>query len=162
MNVFRKRCLAQGFTLIELLVTLAILAVLASVAIPVAETAIQRSRERSLREALREIRQAIDAYKQAGDDGLVARNIDQSGYPVSLQVLVNGVPNAKSPSGQMLYFLRRIPSDPFAEPTVPPEQTWGLRSYASPADAPAAGADIYDVYSQSNRVGLNGIPYRQW
>lgn len=162
MNVCRKRFQDEGFTLIELLVTLAILAVLASVAIPVAETAIQRSRERSLREALREIRQALDAYKQASDDGLVARNIDQSGYPASLQVLVNGVPNAKSPSRQMLYFLRRIPGDPFADPALPPEQVWGLRSYASPADTPAAGADVYDIYSLSDRVGLNGIPYRQW
>jgi len=151
-----------GFSLIELLVTLAILAVLASVAIPVAETAVQRNRERELREALRGIRQAIDAYKQAVDDGLIPRNIDQSGYPPNLKTLVNGVPNAKSPTRQLLYFLRRIPRDPFGAPDIPAESTWGVRSYASPADAPAAGADVYDIYSQSDRTGLNNIPYRQW
>ena len=153
---------AHGFSLIELLVTLAILAVLASVAIPVAETAVQRTRERDLRQALREIRQAIDAYKQAVDDKLVAKNIDQPGYPPSLKALVEGVPNAKSPDRQMLYFLRRIPRDPFADPLLMDEATWGLRSYAAPHDAPTPGAEVYDVYSKSDRTGLNGIPYRQW
>lgn len=152
----------RGFSLIELLVTLAILAVLASVAIPVAETAVQRTRERDLRQALREIRQAIDAYKQAVDDRLVAKNIDQPGYPPSLKVLVDGVPNAKSPDRQMLYFLRRIPRDPFADPLLTDEATWGLRSYSAPPDAPTPGAEVYDVHSQSDRTGLNGIPYRQW
>jgi general secretion pathway protein G len=151
-----------GFSLIELLVTLAILAVLATVAIPVAETAVQRNRERELREALRSIRQAIDAYKDAVDDGLIVRNADQSGYPPSLKVLVDGVPNAKSPTRRTLYFLRRIPRDPFSEADIPAESTWGIRSYASPADAPASGADVYDIYSRSNRTGLNNIPYRLW
>lgn len=151
-----------GFSLIELLVTLAVLAVLASVAIPVAETAVQRAQEKELRLALREIRQAIDDYKHAVDEGRVAKGIDQSGYPPSLKTLVEGVPNAKSPGRQMLYFLRRIPRDPFADPALPAEATWTLRSYASPADAPEPGADVYDVYSKSERVGLNGLPYRQW
>lgn len=153
---------ARGFSLIELLVTLAILAVLASVAIPVAETAVQRTKERELRQGLRDIRQAIDAYKQAVDDKLVAKNVDQSGYPPSLKELVDGVPNAKSPNRQMLYFLRRIPREPFADPMLSDEATWGLRSYASPPDTPTPGVDVYDVFSQSDRTGLNGIPYRQW
>ncbi|TLS17588.1 MAG: type II secretion system protein [Betaproteobacteria bacterium] len=152
----------RGFSLIELLVTLAILAVLASVAIPVAETAVQRVKERDLRQALREIRQAIDAYKQAVDDGLISRGVDQSGFPPSLKTLVDGVPNAKSPVRQTLYFLRRIPHDPFADPAVPAEISWGVRSYKSPPEAPAPGGDVYDIYSQSDRTGLNGIPYRQW
>lgn len=151
-----------GFSLIELLVTLAILSVLAGVAIPVAETAVQRNRERELREALRDIRQAIDAYKQSVDDGLIARNADQSGYPPNLKVLADGVPNAKSPTRQLLYFLRRIPRDPFSESDKSAESSWGVRSYASPAEAPSAGADVYDIYSQSDRIGLNKMPYRQW
>lgn len=151
-----------GFSLIELLVTLVILGVLATVAIPLAETTVQRTRERDLRLALREIRQAIDAYKEAGDDGLILRNVDQSGYPPTLKILVDGVPNAKSPGRQLLYFLRRVPRDPFADPSLPAESTWGLRSYASPADSPVAGADVYDVHSLSDLEGLNGIPYRKW
>lgn len=151
-----------GFTLIELLVTLAILAVLASVAIPVAETTVQRMREQALRQSLREIRSAIDAYKQAMDDGLIPREIDQSGYPPNLNALTEGVANAKSPVQQKLYFLRRIPRDPFADPNLPPEKTWGLRSYASSPDAPEPGKDVFDVYSLNEGSGLNGIPYRQW
>ena len=151
-----------GFTLIELLVTVAVLAVLATVAIPVAETTFQRGREKELRLALRELRSAIDAYKQASDEGLIRREIDQSGYPPSLQSLVDGTANEKSPTRSMLYFLRRIPRDPFADPTLPPEKTWGLRSYASSAETPTPGIDVYDVYSLSERTGLNGVPFRQW
>lgn len=152
----------RGFSLIELLVTLAVLAVLASIAIPVAETAVRRTQERDLRQALREIRQAIDEYKQATNEGRISKSIEQSGYPPSLQILVDGVPDARSPGRQRQYFLRRIPRDPFAPPTLSAADSWGLRSYASAADAPEAGADVYDVFSKSERKGLNGIPYRLW
>ncbi|MGH8741999.1 MAG: type II secretion system protein [Burkholderiales bacterium] len=146
----------KGFTLIELLVTVTIVALLASVALPLAETTVQRNKEQELRRSLREIREAIDAYKQAADDGRIERKADASGYPESLALLVEGVPDKKSPEEKKLYFLRRVPADP-----VSGEQ-WGLRSYASPADAPEEGKDVFDVYSHSMEAGLNGIPYRLW
>jgi len=146
----------KGFTLIELLITVAIVAVLASVAAPLAETTVQRGKEQELRRSLREIRTAIDAYKAAVDEGAIERKSGASGYPPSLAVLVEGARDARSPDEKKLYFLRRIPLDP-----VSGEQ-WGLRSYASPADDPEEGADVYDVYSRSADAGLNGVSYKEW
>lgn len=151
-----------GFTLIELLVTVAIVAILASVALPLSSLAQQRAKEQELRQNLREIRSAIDAYKQAADEGRVQKSIDQSGYPPKLSILVEGVEDARSPVHNRLYFLRRIPHDPFADQSIAADSSWGLRSYDSPPDAPHAGKDVYDVYSLSDRVGLNGISYKEW
>lgn len=152
----------SGFTLIELLVTVAIVAILASVALPLSELSQQRAKEQELRQALREIRTAIDAYKQAVDEGRVIRSLDQSGYPPKLSLLAEGVTDVKSPVARKLYFLRRIPMDPYAENPANAESSWGKRSYDSPPDAPREGRDVYDVYSLSTRTGLNGIPYREW
>ena len=154
---------ARGFTLIELLMTLAIVSVLAAAAFPLSEMSARRMKERELREGLWQIRLAIDAYKQATDDGRVQKASNHSGYPPDLRTLVEGVTNAKDPAGAKIYFLRRVPRDPFADdPTLPPEGTWGRRSYASPPDEPRAGADVFDVFSTSARNGLNGVPYREW
>jgi general secretion pathway protein G len=154
---------ATGFTLLELLITVAIVGLLASIALPLAETTAQRNKEQDLRRALRDIRDALDAYKRAVDDGRVARAADESGYPPSLAALVEGVPNQKSPSGAKLYFLRRLPRDPLAADSASPAAAgWGLRSYDSPPDAPRAGRDVFDVYSLSAGTGLNGVPYKEW
>jgi general secretion pathway protein G len=153
---------ARGFTLIELVVSLALMGLLALLATPMAEMAVQREREQSLREALREIRGALDRYKTAADQGQIERRVGDSGYPPDLQALVRGVPDQKSPGRVPLYFLRRIPRDPFAPADVPAESSWGLRSYASAPQEPAPGADVFDVYSRSPGVGLNGQPYRAW
>lgn len=153
----------RGFTLVELLVTLAVLAVLATLVVPVAQIHAQRRQEAELRLALRDIRQAIDAYKRAVDEGRIARSAGASGYPPKLGTLVDGVPDQRSPGGARLVFLRRVPRDPFhTDPSTPAADTWRLRSYASEADDPQTGDDVYDVSTRSQRIGLNGVPLNEW
>ena len=153
----------RGFTLIEMVVTVAIIGLLAGMAMPIGELVVQRTREHELRVALRDIRKAIDAYKQAYDEGKLVKLVGESGYPPSLKVLVDGIADTQSPDKRKIYFLRRIPRDPMAtESDKPPEETWGLRSYESDSDSPQEGRDVFDVYSRSPGVALNGVPYRQW
>jgi general secretion pathway protein G len=152
----------KGFTLIELVVTVAIIAVLASVALPLNELVAQRAQEQDLRRALRDLREAIDAYKQAADEGRVARRSGESGYPHRLEELVAGVEDQRNPRKDKIYFLRRLPRDPFAAEDAAAADTWGKRSYASPPEDPRAGDDVFDVFSLSRATGLNGKPYREW
>ncbi|MES2503048.1 MAG: type II secretion system protein [Pseudomonadota bacterium] len=156
----------KGFTLIELIVTVTIVAVLASAVMPMLKMTVQRSKENELRANLRQIREAIDAYKKAVDDGRIKKQIDASGYPPNLEILVNGVVNEKDPNKSTLKFLRRIPLDPMT-PVENAEiedlpNNWGLRSYTSDAAKPVAGDDVYDVHSQSQQIGINGVPYAKW
>ena len=151
----------RGFTLIELLVVMAVLGILAMAAFPLAELSVQRDREHELKRALWEIRDAIDAYKKAVDAGMATSEPGTPGYPASLNALVAGVPNPRA-AGQLQFYLRRVPRDPFADPGLPAYKSWGLRSFQSPANAPRPGADVYDVYSLSDKLGLNGVPLKDW
>lgn len=154
---------ARGFTLIELLVTLAILGLLSALVIPTAQLVVQRRQEQDLREALHQVRSAIDAYKLAYEQGRVTRSVTSTGYPKTLEVLVEGVPDLQNPKQSKIYFLRRVPRDPFnPDSTLSAAQSWGKRSYASEADDPREGEDVYDIYSQSEMTGLNGVPYKKW
>ena len=134
----------------------------AQLVVEVAELQRRRAQESELREGLRSVRGAIDAYKRAWDEGRIEKRIDDSGYPPTLDALVEGVPDIKDPKGARIYFLRRLPRDPFADPLLPAAQTWRLRSYASPPDAPAPGRDVFDVMSDSPGTALDGSAYRDW
>ncbi len=152
----------RGLTLIELLIALVILSVLASAVLPMAEVTVRRTKEIELHRALREIRTAIDAYKADHDEAVKQKKIipelTDNGYPESLEILVEG----DDWGGLYEYkrkYLRRIPRDPFDEF----EDGWGMRAYADEPDSTVyGGGDVFDVYSQSDRTGLDGTPYREW
>jgi len=152
-----------GFTLIELVVTVAIVGIMASALVPMGQLNVKRGKEAELHAALRDIRSALDAYKRAADEGRVENPADASGYPPTLEILVQGMPDLRDPSKRTIRFLRRIPRDPmYPDPEASAVDTWGKRSYASDPDAPREGADVYDIYSLSLETGLNGIAYREW
>lgn len=150
-----------GFTFVELIVSLTLLALLASVIIPVSDLASRQSKERELKHALREIRAAIDAYKVSSDKNEIPMAYQTaSGYPPKLSVLMG----IQIGDGKKVHrFLRKIPADPFAEQkNLSPEETWGKRSFLSEANQPKEGDDVYDVYSLSTQKGSNGVIYREW
>ncbi|SEL57659.1 general secretion pathway protein G [Roseateles sp. YR242] len=153
----------RGFTFIELMMTLAIMGVLVLVAVPMAQVAVQREKERDLRLALAQIREALDAYKRAADQGRVLVRLGESGYPKTLDELVEGVPDQRSPAKKNMYFLRSLPRDPMStDLNAKAADTWAVRSYASPPDEPQQGEDVFDVFSKSETTGLNGVAYRRW
>jgi len=159
INSFRGQC---GLTLLEMILAMAILAVLASVVVPMAEMTAIRGKELELRRSLREIRTAIDDYKadydKAVEEKKIIPSIDETGYPESLEVLLEG----SDWGGLYPYkrrYLRRLPKDPFDEY----DEGWGLRSYKDDPDSTFySGDDVYDVYSQSQRYALDGTPYNTW
>jgi general secretion pathway protein G len=144
----------SGFTFIELIITLAIMGVLVLVAVPLAQVAVQRDKERDLRAALMQIREGIDSYKRAAEQGRILVKLGESGYPKNLNDLVEGVPDQRSPTKQNLYFMRRVPRDPLnPDANAKPADTWRKRSYASPPDNPSEGADILIFISNTTRWG---------
>lgn len=153
----------RGFTLIEMVVVVMMVGILASAAMPLAALHKRRTQEAELRQALRTVRTAIDDYKRAWDQGHIEKKADDSGYPPTLEALVQGVPDITSPRGGRIYFLRRLPRDPMvSDPSVSAAATWGLRSYASPPDAPAPGKDVFDVYSREDKLAMDGTAYQDW
>lgn len=147
----------QGFTLVELIAAMTILLLLTSVALPIARVQIQRTRETELRQDLRQIRDAIDRYKDFADRGMISTEADTFGYPSDLQALVNGVP-LKGSSTARYKFLRRIPDDPM---TGKPD--WGLRSMQDDPDSQSwGGQNVFDIYSKSAGVAMDGTRYANW
>jgi len=153
----------SGFTLIELVVTVLIVAILATGAIPIIQLTVQRNKETELKQALRQIREAIDLYKKAVDEGKIKKFLDQNGYPPNLEVLEQGVVNQADAKGKVIKFIRKIPRDPMNnDPEIKPVETWAIRSYASDAGAPSEGADVYDVHSRSIKKAIDGTLYNTW
>lgn len=156
----------QGLTLVELLVVMVVLSILATAALPFAEVTIQRNKEYELKRSLREIRTAIDRFHEdwaSGKIGSTSENASENGYPVTLDVLVQGVELSDGSSGRRFY-LRRIPPDPFAERDISPKDQWALRSYTDDIDSSFNwdGGDVYDVYSRSKKEALNGTMLKDW
>jgi general secretion pathway protein G len=151
----------RGYTFIELIVVTTILLILASAVMPLAQVTSQRQREAELRRDLREMRTAIDRFKDAVDQGMIAASElepGNEGYPPTLETLVEGIPAANDASGRKLKFLRRIPIDPMTN-----SDDWGMRAYQDEPDTSSwGGRNVYDVYTRSGGTGLDGTKYRDW
>ena len=151
----------RGFTLVEVIVVVTILMIMASAAMPLARVTHQRQKEAELRRSLREMRTAIDKFKDAVDQGLIATTElrpGSEGYPADLETLVDGVPAANDASGRKLKFLRRIPMDPMTNGTE-----WGLRAYQDKPDSTSwGGQNVFDVYTTSEATALDGSKYKDW
>jgi general secretion pathway protein G len=157
LKAILRRSGQAGYTLAELVMVATLLTILAGVALPVAKFTSRRSKEADLRQDLRMMRNAIDEYKRYSDSGLIPVDLGTDGYPAKLDVLVDGVP-VVGQVDKKVKFLRRVPVDPMTG-----KAEWGLRSYQDAADATSwGGEDVYDVYSLSEAVGLNGVPYQKW
>lgn len=143
-----------GLTLVELIITVAIVAILASAALPLARFQVKREKERQLRRDLWELRDAIDRYKDAAEKGAFQTKIDSINYPPDLQTLVDGV----DVLDKKVRFLRRIPVDPMTG-----NADWGLRSNQDDPDSDSfGGQNVFDVYSKSQGTGLDGTKYSTW
>jgi general secretion pathway protein G len=158
---FRVRGSAKGYSFVELLVVATIIAILASMIMPLAKVTAQRAREAELRRVLREMRTAIDKYKDAADLGQIGTldiKVGSEGYPADLQVLVDGVTAANDATGRKLKWLRRVPIDPMTHTTE-----WGLRSYQDKPDSTRwGGQNVFDVYTTFDGTALDGSKYRDW
>ena len=146
----------RGFTLVEMIAAMAILMLLTTVALPLARMEVQRTKEEALRRDLRTMRDAIDRYKDFADRGMIPTMMDTYGYPPTLKILVEGVPLKGSKAKYK--FLRKIPTDPMTG-----DKDWGLRSMQDDPDSQSwGGQDVFDVYSKSQGIGLDGTPYADW
>jgi len=159
-----RRLHRPGFTLIEMIVTLSLVAVLAMLALPLGKMAVKRQNEIELQRALRTIREAIDAYKKLADEKKIEVEEDTEGYPPTLETLVKGIEvqdkdeSGKAGAKKTIKFLRRIPKDPMTD-----SFDWGLRSYQDDFDSDVWGEEnVYDVYTKSPAVALDGTKYRDW
>jgi general secretion pathway protein G len=144
----------RGLTLVELIVTVAILAILAAGAAPVARYKVKRDKERELKYDLWTMRDAIDKYKDAADRGAFQTKVDSQNYPPDLQTLVDGV----DVQGKKVKFLRRIPVDPMTG-----KNEWGMRSMQDdPTSDSFGGQSVFDVFSKAQGTALDGTKYSDW
>jgi general secretion pathway protein G len=145
-----------GFTLVELIAAMTIMLLLTTIALPVAGVIVRRQKEAELKEDLRTMRNAIDRYKDFADSGMIPTEMDTYGYPPTLDTLVKGVP--LKGSKDKYKFLRKIPVDPMTGTT-----DWGMRSMQDDPDSQSwGGQDVFDVFSKSQGVGMNGTSYAEW
>lgn len=134
-NGRRARGSLLGFTLIELMIAMAIISIIMSIAVPMYQKAIVRSKESVLRNNLFTMRTVIDEY-----------TYDKQKAPQMLQDLVT--------EG----YLRAVPVDPITGT----DQTWRIIMEDSLGATSQNEPGIFDVRSGSDQRSLEGTPYSEW
>lgn len=148
---------SRAFTLLELMMACVVLAILAAAVMPTTKKIVKRQKELELKRVLREMREAIDRYKRATEDGVIdAGDLDQLGYPEDFDALIEGVQLKKG--DKRMRFLRRIPVDPMTG-----EAEWGMRSVQDdPDDSTWGNENLFDVFSLSDGTAMDGSDYSDW
>jgi len=154
--MIRRVSSQHGFSIVELLAVVMIIGILAAAVIPMGKVSVIRGKELQLKQELRDLRRAIDTYKKMADENMIELEESASGYPESLEVLVEGFELREN--NRTVKLLRKIPRDPFTG-----YREWGLRGSDQDSDEYSwDGEDVFDVYSLSERRGLDGTLYRDW
>jgi general secretion pathway protein G len=189
----RRPAWSKGFSLMEIVIVLFIVSALAAIAAPYARKSFQREKELELRETLRTVRTAIDKFHADWEKSLDNKQAPKAaaspvaaeppapkfpasgnGYPLSLQILVDGVDKPKG-KGERIRYLRSLPVNPFAPRAAPLDKQWSFVSSGSGggqiatssygetlAEAQRKEKDIYDLHAMTPEVALDGTRYADW
>jgi general secretion pathway protein G len=125
----------RGFTFVELMVVVTIIVILITIAIPVYQKSIIRTRESVLKNNLFTLRTVIDNY-----------TYDKEKAPQSLQDLVSDG------------YLRDVPTDPMTGSN----QTWKTIMEDPTQAVDQDNPGIFDIKSGSDKTSLDGSPYSDW
>ena len=134
-HLIRSGSRRRGFTLIEILIVVSIIGILVSIAIPIYQKSILRTRESVLRNNLFTIRTVLDEY-----------TYDKQKAPQTLQDLVT--------EG----YLREVPADPMTGSN----QSWKIEMEDALRSVNQTEPGIFDVHSGSDKKGLDGTAYSDW
>lgn len=124
----------RGYTLIELMIVMAIISILVSIAVPLYQKSLLRTKESLLKNNLFTLRTVIDEY-----------TFDKQKAPQSLQDLVN--------EG----YLRAVPLDP-----ITGNDQWRTIIEDALTSVNQTEPGISDVRSMSDLKSLEGTPYSEW
>jgi general secretion pathway protein G len=125
----------RGYTLIELMIVMAIISILVSIAVPLYQKALIRTKESLLKNNLFTLRTVIDEY-----------TFDKKKAPQTLQDLVNDG------------YLRAVPIDPITGT----DESWVTVMEDSITLVDQTQPGIWDVHSGSDQKSLEGTPYSSW
>jgi general secretion pathway protein G len=125
----------RGFSLLELMIVLTIIAILASISVPMYQSVVLRTRETVLKDNLRTLRNVIDQY-----------TADKKKAPQALQDLVDAG------------YLRQVPEDPITNSA----ESWEVILDTSISSPDQTESGIVDVKSGSAATSSEGTAYNTW